>query len=161
MAVEEATERVTMVWPKALKDLVREKSAGRGMTEYIMEATQLHLGVADDLGATTLQLNEAKHLVQLLADRLVMGGEHDDRLQALMAQTGPQKALWSFFVPKTMRLSMAAARTRQLRLCRLCARGHAPGPAMRRERCLGNSCSRADGGRRSAAALFRGTSPYA
>lgn len=84
MADEEATERVTMVWPKDLKDEVRDKAGQRGMTDFIMEATRLHLGVSADLDATTTQLNEAKHLVQLLADRLVMGGEHDDRLQALM-----------------------------------------------------------------------------
>jgi hypothetical protein len=88
--VADETERVTMVWPKALKDQVRDKAGQGGMTEWVMEAARIHLGVSGDLDATTVELNQAKHLVQLLADRLVMGGEHDDRLQALMEVELPE-----------------------------------------------------------------------
>lgn len=87
---EVETERVTQVWPKALKDAVRDKVGKREMTAYTVEAVERHLESSDRLGALTLELNQTKALVQQLADRLAMGTpEVEDRLAALMEVDWP------------------------------------------------------------------------
>lgn len=84
MEEEEETARVSMYWPKDLKDAVREKGGPRNITEFTIEAVRIHLEKDPDIAELHEQLNQAKYTVQLLADRLVMGGEHSDRMQALL-----------------------------------------------------------------------------
>lgn len=45
MTDTEETERVVMMWPKALKDQVRELAGHRGMTEWTVKAVEKHLQV--------------------------------------------------------------------------------------------------------------------
>lgn len=79
------TERVVMLWPKELKDKVREVAGKRGITEFTVDAVSIHLGVSGDLGSTNKELNEVKYFAQQLADQLVLGVESpEERLQALM-----------------------------------------------------------------------------
>lgn len=86
MTEEKNTERVTMEWPKDLKAQVRDKVGPRGLTEFTLDAVALHLQGGSDvaLKAQERELNEAKEFIQLLADRLAMGGSPEDRLQAMM-----------------------------------------------------------------------------
>lgn len=87
---EVETERVTQVWPKAVKNAVRDKVGKREMTAYTVAAVERHLHDSDRLDALVLELNETKALVQLLADRLAMGApEAADRLAALMEVDWP------------------------------------------------------------------------
>lgn len=83
------TERVAMVWPKALKTAVREKAGHRAITEFTIDAVEQHLTKADVQRELTLELNETKELAQLLADRMAMGGADttEDRLM-LMQEVG-------------------------------------------------------------------------
>jgi hypothetical protein len=79
------TARVNMIWPKDLKDRVTDKNGPRGLTEFTLEAVEVALqGGADELKRLEKELNETKHLAQLLADRIVMGGSSVDRLEAFM-----------------------------------------------------------------------------
>lgn len=82
---EEETERVTMLWPKALKAQVKEAAGPRGtITDFAIAAVEQHLGQGPSLDDTARELNEARHQAQVFADKLVLGGDNDDRLQALM-----------------------------------------------------------------------------
>lgn len=76
------TERATMVWPKDLKNRVRDKVGPRGLTDYTVAAVERHLQDSDQLDELTLELNQSKALIQLLADRLAMG--LDVRHEAVM-----------------------------------------------------------------------------
>lgn len=79
------TTRVNMIWPKELKERVNEANGPRGLTEFTLEAVDMHLkGGADELQRLEKELNQTKHLTQLLADRIVMGGSNVDRLEAFM-----------------------------------------------------------------------------
>lgn len=83
--VPEGSERVTQLWPKELKAKVRAAAGDRGMSEFTIEAVSIHLGVDQDLTATTKELNEVKHFAQQLADQVVLGIESpEERIQALM-----------------------------------------------------------------------------
>lgn len=85
MSEEETTERVTMVWPKTLKKQVRDKVGPRGLTEFALDAVAIHLqGGAETVKSLEIELNSTKHLVQLLADRIAMGGDSVERLSAMM-----------------------------------------------------------------------------
>lgn len=83
---DEETERVNMVWPKSVKERVRDKVGNRGLTEFVLEAVDLHLvgDTAERLQLAGKETNELKWLVQQLADRVAMGGDSDVRLQGLM-----------------------------------------------------------------------------
>lgn len=82
---EKPNERVTMEWPKELKAKVRDKVGPRGLTEFVVEAVGIHLaGTNERIKEQELELNSTKHLVQLLADRLAMGGDPVDRLSSMM-----------------------------------------------------------------------------
>lgn len=83
-ATEPETERTTMVWPKALKDAVREKVGPRGLTDFAIAAVERHLVDADPIAASSEEVGELRHLCQLLADRLAMGGDDEARREALM-----------------------------------------------------------------------------
>lgn len=76
--------RVTMVWPKELKDQVQQIAGPRGLTEFVVTAVQQHLKIAPSLDAVTEEVNQTKALVQTLADKLVLGGDTSDRLQSLL-----------------------------------------------------------------------------
>lgn len=76
--------RVTMLWPTNLKDQVREKVGARGLTDFAVEAVGQHLTKADRQGDLQKEVNELKNLAQLLADRVAMGGDYQDRRAALM-----------------------------------------------------------------------------
>lgn len=78
------TERVVMLWPKALKEQVRETAGKRGITEFTLKAVNVHLGIDADLEHSDRLLNETRHFAQQLADQLVLGGGTDERLQFLM-----------------------------------------------------------------------------
>lgn len=87
--VIEETERVSMVWPKVLKDAVREAAGDRGITEFSILAVEERLvALQDGTGAIRQQLskenNQLHWLIQQLADRVAMGGSLEDRLQNLM-----------------------------------------------------------------------------
>ena len=84
--MSETVDRLTMAWPKGLKQQVREKNGPRGLTEFVVEAVELHLkgGAGDTIKSQEKEVNELKWLVQLLADRIVMGGSDQDRREALM-----------------------------------------------------------------------------
>lgn len=82
---DKPNERVTMEWPKELKAQVRDKVGPRGLTEFTIEAVNIHLsGTNERIKEQELELNSTKHLVQLLADRLAMGGDPVDRLSSMM-----------------------------------------------------------------------------
>lgn len=81
---EAPTERVTMVWPKSLKAAVRDKVGPRGLTDFAVAAVERHLTDADPIAASSEEVGELRHLCQLLADRLAMGGTDEDRREALM-----------------------------------------------------------------------------
>lgn len=80
----EVTERVTQVWPKDLKDRVREKAGPRGITEFTLKGVEQLLETYDWQRGLERELNLTKHAVQQLADCLVMSSEKEDRLQALL-----------------------------------------------------------------------------
>lgn len=85
--MSEATERVTMLWPVELKRQVRERVGQRGLTTYAVEAVRMRLegrGVEDVKTDVEKELNQVKYLAQLLADAVVLGGDYQDRLAALM-----------------------------------------------------------------------------
>lgn len=75
-----------MIWPADLKARVIERTGGvrGGLTEFTLEAVELHLKGEGAVRDLELELNETKLLAQLLADRIVMGGTQADRLEALM-----------------------------------------------------------------------------
>lgn len=81
---EPETERTTMVWPKTLKDAVRAKVGPRGLTDFAIAAVERHLVDADPIAASSEEVGELRHLCQLLADRLAMGGDDEARREALM-----------------------------------------------------------------------------
>lgn len=81
---EQATERVSMIWPSELKQQVRDKAGKRGITDYLIEAAQIHMGVSGGMAAQEQEINELRHLIQLLADRLAMGGGEQERREAFM-----------------------------------------------------------------------------
>jgi hypothetical protein len=81
---EVETERVTMAWPKDLKDRVKEKNGPRGLTEFTVAALERHLLDADPIAESSEEVGNVRALCQLLADRVAMGGDDDDRRQALM-----------------------------------------------------------------------------
>lgn len=76
--------RVTMVWPKDLKEQVQGVAGPRGLTEFVIAAVQQHTKAAPGLDAVTLELNQTRALVQTMADKLVLGGDPQDRLQSLL-----------------------------------------------------------------------------
>lgn len=78
------TQRVVMMWPTELKEKVREVAGKGGITEFTIKAVSVHLGVDGDLSEVEKQVNEVKYFAQQLADQLVLGGDREDRLQALM-----------------------------------------------------------------------------
>lgn len=80
----EPTDRVTMLWPSALKEKVRDRAGHRGLTSFTVEAVVNHLMVADRQKQLEKELSETKYLAQLLADRIAMGGDYQDRHEALM-----------------------------------------------------------------------------
>lgn len=73
-----------MVWPKGLKDQIKSAAGDRTITEFVIEAVNIHLGQVGSRDRLAVQLGETEYFAQLLADRLVMGGSDSDRLQALM-----------------------------------------------------------------------------
>lgn len=85
---EVETTRVTMVWPKDLKERVREKVGARGLTNFALEAVERHLEDADPISEAGEEVGELRHLCQLLADRVAMGGDDEMRREALMELSG-------------------------------------------------------------------------
>jgi hypothetical protein len=78
------TQRVTMLWPSELKEQVRDKAGQRGMTVFTVEAVRARLTVTDDLEQAKKELAKTQYLAQLLADRVAMGGDAQDRREAMM-----------------------------------------------------------------------------
>lgn len=80
------TARVVMNWPKELKEQVRAATGGErgGLTDFVLKAVNLHLGNDSDIQGLEVQLGEARHFTQQLADQLVLGGGPEERLQFLM-----------------------------------------------------------------------------
>lgn len=79
------TERVVQLWPRELKEQVKEVAGKRGLTEVTIKAVKIHLGVDADLTAVEKELNEVKFFAQQMADQVVLGIESpEQRLQALM-----------------------------------------------------------------------------
>ncbi len=78
------TQRVTMLWPSELKEQVRDKAGQRGMTDFTVEAVRARLTVTDDLEQAKKELAKTQYLAQLLADRVAMGGDEQDRREAMM-----------------------------------------------------------------------------
>lgn len=89
MPEEIPTERVTQIWPKALKDKVREQA--ESITEFTIEAVELHLGVSQDLAGVHKELGETRYFAQQMADQIVLGIESpEERLQTLMELEFPE-----------------------------------------------------------------------
>jgi len=81
---EVETERVNMNWPTGLKERVRELVGTRGLTGFVVEAVETRLSGEDRVKSLEKEVDELRYLAQLLADRYVMGGDHEDREAFLM-----------------------------------------------------------------------------
>lgn len=81
---EEKHERVNMNWPPGLKDRIREHAGARGVTEFVVTACEVRLVDEDRVKTLEKEVDELRYLAQLLADRYVMGGDHEDREAFLM-----------------------------------------------------------------------------
>jgi hypothetical protein len=81
-----------MVWPKSLKERVRDQVGSRGLTEFVLEAVEAHLdeGARAAIQQAGKEVNQLKWLVQQLADRVAMGGDSDKRLSGLMELELPE-----------------------------------------------------------------------
>lgn len=78
------TTRVTQNWPTELKEAVEAVAGKRGGTEFTLAAVRDRLSSSDRLLELDQELNDARYLCQLLADRYAMGGTAADRESALM-----------------------------------------------------------------------------
>jgi len=72
-----------MLWPESLKEQVRERVGGRGLTRFTLEAVQAKLNTHDVHQADSKELNQVKDLAQRLADAIAMGGDYEDPEETL------------------------------------------------------------------------------
>lgn len=86
---DENVERVNMNWPNGLKDRVKAYAGARGLTEFTVTAVEVRLVDENRVQALESEVSELRYLVQLLADRYVMGGDHENREAFLMELTLP------------------------------------------------------------------------
>lgn len=85
---EVETKRSTIVWPLPLYTAMRDRVGPRGLTEFVVAAVEQHLGAAPGLSEASNEVGDLRHLCQLLADRVAMGGDDDMRREALMELAG-------------------------------------------------------------------------
>jgi hypothetical protein len=67
-----------MNWPVELKEAVRERVGGRGLTPFVISAVEAKLGTHDEHKADSKELNEVKFLAQRLADTIAMRSDYED-----------------------------------------------------------------------------------
>lgn len=83
-AEEVPTESTNMRWPIALKEAVKAKAGARGLTEFTLGAVEQRLLSEDRVRDLEKEVGQLRYLSQLLADRVAMGGDHEDRNHLLM-----------------------------------------------------------------------------
>lgn len=84
MTEEKKHDRVNMNWPLGLKERVSEHVGARGLTEFVVGAVETRLVDEDRVKTLEKEVDELRYLAQLLADRYVMGGDHENRETFLM-----------------------------------------------------------------------------
>lgn len=87
-APEELTDRVAQIWPSEVKiaaqEMGKKLKPTQNLTEFTVEAVRQRLSGEDRFIGLEREVGELRYLCQLLADRVAMGGEHDDRTHLLM-----------------------------------------------------------------------------
>lgn len=81
---EKKHDRVNMNWPIGLKDRVVEITGARGVTQFAIEAVEQRLSSEDRAQLLEKEINELRYFSQLVLDRYVMGGDHENREAFLM-----------------------------------------------------------------------------
>lgn len=64
-----------MIWPKELKERVRERVNSRGLTDWVLDAVRARLDEVPDA--------DMRELVQRMADSIALGGDYEDREMAI------------------------------------------------------------------------------
>lgn len=84
MSEDKKVDRVNMNWPLGLKDQVVALTGPRGVTKFVVEAVETRLTGEDRVKNLQKEVDELRYFTQLVLDRYVMGGDHENRESFLM-----------------------------------------------------------------------------
>lgn len=98
----EEYDRVNMQWPAGLKEVVRKRVGPRGLTEFVVDAVQIHL-TQDGYAGVAEDLRLARQLAQRLANTLVTMNDPTARMSFLMNVEFPEWIDTSQWPPELVR----------------------------------------------------------